>query len=380
MQGGGKQVASLSSEYYYEARMWLEERYKAPKHAVQKAVKFMDAAQEGTPMPCDVCGLPLLLLLVMPMCGHLVCPDCAAGDSPEGELTCCPVCDDVLPSVSYPKCEKCDDVHCSHGGKKVVVDAHPLDGFAYLQPGFDLQWAETLREAEARALADSYERQRKEERETILSGSRGGGGGSSSAVPSASTTVYGGHTKAEHIIQSIAELRRIERTANELVASGRPFPPGYDGRPVRVAIYSESRKALDALGHFLYLRFGDDAIAQFWGKWRTSELEKFKHNRVRHWHCKQCPPRHTPGYEAGREVEFPETRCYGKQLTIVISAEHAPNGYPMAEGATSFQVTVNEEDCRRPGEVAWRLARIGASAIPSRQESDRQSTVGSARG
>ena len=31
---------------------------------------------------------------------------------------------------------------------------------------------------------------------------------------------------------------------------------------VRIAIYAESRKLLDQLGHFLYLRFGDDAIAQ----------------------------------------------------------------------------------------------------------------------
>lgn len=368
--GGGKQVATLSWAYERECRMWLTDRYRAPAHAVARAAGLMESAQHGVALPCDVCGLPLLLQLVMPLCGHLCCPECvqaemqrrgcgeaaerprrptgmaaaeaeAAGAAAEteaaeeaaeaGDLRACPVCRVALPPVTYKKCPKCDDVECTHKERRTEVTAHPLDAFAYLQPGFDLQWQETLKEAEARALADSYERQRALETRQV--GAAGGGGaaaraaagtrrvsfgaaygpgssamggdgagshddGSSGAGSSSGGGGAGGgpgggcggglggepgahltgdvspahqsmsHTKAAHVIEAIASLRREERQAEADLAAGRPFAPSptYDGRPVRVAVYSESRRTLDQLGHFLYLRFGDDAIAQVW--WR----------------------------------------------------------------------------------------------------------------
>ena len=109
---------------------------------------------------------------------------------------------------------------------------------------------------------------------------------------------------------------------------------------------------LDALGHFLYLRFGDDAIAQFWGKWRNSELDKFRSRRVRFWQCHQCPPRHGSG-GGGREVEYPEVACYGKVLQVDVPIQHAPPGTALPAGATTFTVTCNEEDVRRPGEHSF---------------------------
>lgn len=369
--GGGKQVATLSAEYYHEALMWLQERYRAPKHAVERLRAFMDRAQEGEASPCDQCRLPLLLLLVMPLCGHLVCPECVGADE-SGHLDACPVCAVALPPVRYSKCAQCDDVRCNHVGERINVNAHPLDCFAYLQPGFDLQWAETLREAEARALADSYQRQRHEEtkRAAMEGGSSmvawstcqpcASSSGSSAVAVSRSGTASTAasatalsHTKADHIINSIAGLRRTEREVNEARAAGRPYPPAYDRRPVRVAIYSESRKTLDALGHFLYLRFGDDAIAQFWGRWRNSELDKFRSGRVRFWRCTKCPVRHELASSKPREVEFPETRCYGRHLHIDIPSEYAPNAMALEAGATSFSVLVNEEDARRPGEPSF---------------------------
>ena len=45
-------------------------RARDPLHAVRS---------DGTPLPCDSCELPLLMLLIMPMCGHLVCPECVGG-------------------------------------------------------------------------------------------------------------------------------------------------------------------------------------------------------------------------------------------------------------------------------------------------------------
>ncbi|EOD08255.1 hypothetical protein EMIHUDRAFT_460001 [Emiliania huxleyi CCMP1516] len=360
--GGGKQVATLSPEFYSEAVEWLNERYHAPPHAVARCRAFMDAAQAGEPLPCDKCSLPLLLQLVFPLCGHLVCPECVeASVEASGPLSACPVCEIALPPVRYDTCPKCDDVRCSHQAPKVPTEAHPLDGFAYLQPGFDLQWAETLREAEARALAESYAKQRREE--TRIKAGVGAGPSSLSAVaPSGSTTL----STASYIIDGIAELRRVEREARAAHAAGRPYPPGHDSRPVRVAVYSERRKTLDQLGHFLYLRFGDDAISQFWGRWRNSELDKFRSGRVRYWRCAQCPMRHDDGARAagGREVEFPETRCYGRHLVVEISAEHAPPGMHLADGQASFSVTVSEEDARRVGELGFLQGTVWTVGMP----------------
>ena len=161
-------------------------------------------------------------------------------------------------------------------------------------------------------------------------------------------------------------IRRVERESRAAHAAGRPYPPGHDSRPVRVAVYSERRKTLDQLGHFLYLRFGDDAISQFWGRWRNSELDKFRSSRVRFWRCAQCPTRHDDGARAagGREVEFPETRCYGRHLVVEISAEHAPPGMHLADGQASFSVTVSEEDARRVGELGFLQGTVWTVGMP----------------
>ena len=41
-------------------------------------------------------------------------------------------------------------------------------------------------------------------------------------------------------------------------------------------IFSEFRKSLDWVGHLLIMRFGDEGVAQHWGRWRKYELSKFK--------------------------------------------------------------------------------------------------------
>ena len=128
---------------------------------------------------------------------------------------------------------------------------------------FDLQWSETLREAEARALAQRYELQRREEaraaakvaptappsasrRVAFADDADGGGGGSGSGSNSdnaavSSSSGSGGssgsviplqapsHTKAAHIIEAIATLRRREREEVHALKQGRcPSGTGRD--------------------------------------------------------------------------------------------------------------------------------------------------------
>ena len=387
--GGGRQVATLSAEFYAEARDWMAQRYRAPPGAVERAERFMDRAKSGVPTPCDCCELPLLLLLIFPSCGHLVCPQCVTADT-----TACPVCAVPLPALDYLKCERCEDVHCAHAAPRHPFQAHPLDAFAYVQPGFELQWAETIREVEARALAEAFARERRDEQRrggptpgvpraaiaaTDAGGGGGGGGGGGPlvpavpAVPAAARSTGYEHTKAMHIVERIAALRREERAAAEAAAAGRPLPRR-DTRPIRVAVYSESRKTLDQLGHWLYIRFGDDAIAQFWGKYRSSELDKFRSGRVRSWRCLACPPRNDALGAApeGREVEFPELRCYGKHLTVQLHETvgsvggggigGGADGVGGEESATAApsprRVLVNEEDVREyTAGVVWSVGQ-----------------------
>ena len=63
------------------------------------------------------------------------------------------------------------------------------------------------------------------------------------------------------VAERIAQLRDDHRALLAARAAGRPIRDA-DERPVRVAVYSESRRTLEHLGHYLYLRFGDDAVAQ----------------------------------------------------------------------------------------------------------------------
>ena len=135
-------VARLSEAYFDEARSWLSERYQAPPAVVQRACAFMRGAMGGSSQPCDRCGVQLQLLLIFPTCGHLLCPECV-----DAHTRGCPKCGEALPSPSYLKCGRCDLVHCQHGAhEKAPHTAHPVDGFAYLQPGFELEWAETRHE------------------------------------------------------------------------------------------------------------------------------------------------------------------------------------------------------------------------------------------
>lgn len=149
---------------------------------------------------------------------------------------------------------------------------------------------------------------------------------------------------------------------------------------------------MDSLGHFLYLHFGDDAVAQFWGRYRASELDKFRTGKVRTWQCDACPARCRPvagdadepaaGYggqhadaqaqplanggvppTAWRAVEWPETRCYGRHLHVLL--EPLPGAPPDAQGGgqdnqvgVGHKVVVNEEDVLEftPG-VRWTVGQ-----------------------
>ena len=75
-------------------------------------------------------------------------------------------------------------------------------------------------------------------------GAVAGSGSFSASAPSAVPALLRSHTKATHIIESIAKLRAIERDAADARAANRPPPAGHDGRPVRIAASPGSRFVL----------------------------------------------------------------------------------------------------------------------------------------
>lgn len=156
------------------------------------------------------------------------------------------------------------------------------------------------------------------------------------------------HSKAAYVIKQIEKLRAqadaAERTAaaagrtSDAGGSRTPGPPyatpprgrappgggggfgsGYNGP--RCVVYADSRRSLNVLGHFLVLHFGEAAVAQFWGRYRGSELDKFRHRRVRTWRCNACPPRGSPAGAVGaasawRDVEWPDQQCTGRHVRV----------------------------------------------------------------
>ena len=79
------------------------------------------------------------------------------------------------------------------------------------------------------------------------------------------------------------------------------------------------------------------------------------------WRCRKCPPRHqrAAGAAPGREVEFPEVRCYGKHLLLEMSAENAAlGGVTLPAGQSVYRFRLNEEDARVRGEAAFRPGTV----------------------
>jgi len=87
-------------------------------------------------------------------------------------------------------------------------------------------------------------------------------------------------SKITHIIEKLLSLYRdlLQRT-NSISASAR----GYDAnafllerkRIPKVIIFSQFRKVLNITGDRLLRRFGSGCIAEYWGKYRKTELNKF---------------------------------------------------------------------------------------------------------
>ena len=81
----------------------------------------------------------------------------------------------------------------------------------------------------------------------------------------------------------------------------------------KVIVFSQFAQALNLVGHDLILRFGQDAVAEFSGKYRSAELDKFKYNRAATWMCTRC----------GLKNQQADSKCKGLEAKLKLEAEGA---------------------------------------------------------
>ncbi|KAJ1454919.1 SNF2 family N-terminal domain-containing protein [Pelagophyceae sp. CCMP2097] len=344
--GGGEMVPTAGPGVLEELIYLLRERHAAPPQSIEKVVRYFAA---GELRSCDVCGMELSYLLVTPCC-HLLCPECVR----PGHVGCA-ACGEAFAAVRYrvsddsyqhpvdvsaldggnvPYGGDADvdfSVRCRHvygwAGRGASESARTctlqhrgwreaymqgVDAFVWLQPGMDLRWREAMQE---RAAADAAQEFWRNEARRATASVEGRGAETASAsvpVPAAvennvsDLTQFG---KAYHVVRALERALEAQQMAKRR-------GDGVGSRPVRCIVFDEQRKILDWVGHYLVLRFGDDAVAQFWGTHRDAELQKFAKGTVRSWRC-----------ACGFDNEDPSAKTCARRV-LKVRLDGAPVAFP----------------------------------------------------
>ena len=292
--GGGEMVKTQPAGVLEELRRLLG-KVTDDASKVDAAVAFF--ARERSEAPCARCGLSLSYLLVTP-CACFLCPECVASHAS------CAACGKTFPSVDYLESDDADRHEVEVGPDGVATCCHwdgwlsknadgvnrrctkrhaswrrktrsPAEFFAWLQPGVELRWRDAVKEGAAAARAAAYYR-----RKRAADGPPPAFGEALPLLDAEDDDLLGlrAHSKAAHVaavLEGAVDARRRRK-------------PGGDDRPVRAILFAESRQILDLVGHSLVHRFGPDAVAQHWGKFRADELRKFARGEVVAWTCAHC--------------------------------------------------------------------------------------------
>lgn len=290
--GGTQVLPTLSTEYWVEFHQDFDNLNADPVQR-KKIREFISNATSGRQSKCDCCSVVLSTLLVFP-CGHLVCTECV-----DNNTTSCVVC------------EKEFDV----------------DEFQRLQPGFQYKWLHNVEEELKRQSSGSNPTAENANEPSFLPD------GSGVLVPHnqrqrrARTRKNGdGHTceydpknpngqctlcftehepcylarnrrcevchrvaqdcptsesKITHIIQKLLRLYKQQQATKLSAQLQRKRDYESDSfllgrrRTPKVIIFSQFRKVLNITGDRLLRRLGSGCIAEYWGKYRKKELNKF---------------------------------------------------------------------------------------------------------
>ncbi|GKZ00035.1 hypothetical protein MPSEU_000956900 [Mayamaea pseudoterrestris] len=284
--GFSRVMLKLEPAFFLET-IELLEKHEICESRIHKIRQYMIGAQEEQIFPCECCGLRLAMLLLLPCCGGLACPECMDG------------------------CSEC-----------ALCDAHfDVNDFQLLQPGFDFTWSTVVDEKKDIP-------QRKPSASEISIGTQPDTINLEPIVrpllERRRTRKYGDH-KCEFDIFAVdgrCVLCLHEHNACVLTNEksrcatcyrvGIPCPPDEskafyltqklrklcsqrrqwcasgssefnlaivgDHRPLKAIIFSQFREVLNVIGTRLIWEFGSACIAEFWGKSRQAELTKFASN------------------------------------------------------------------------------------------------------
>ena len=297
--GGLRVLPQITGKAWTETVQLLDDHELAD---VKKRVvlDYMHRAVTEQRSQCMKCGFEMSTLLIMP-CGDLVCTECMTTDT-----TSCLVCDTPF----------------------------DVDAFQKLQPGILYEWYDYYKNEEEKKKAASLagEEEDKVPSRTIdrnqRQGDLAGLVAMQPAVPTRRTRKLGdGHeceySKAandgkctlchhEHdecvmiaegstcsVCNRVSEIcppeetkfhyviSRLDHLQAQIRRNASVFSPAAslcvgetialkESRRLKVIIFSQFRKVLNLIGHRLIRRYGAGAVAEFWGSYRSKELNKFK--------------------------------------------------------------------------------------------------------
>jgi len=289
---GFSRVLPVLTDRLWQETIGLAKNFGLEENAITRVRQFMYNAENGNQSDCQCCGSSLSVLLITPCCGGFLCTDCVNTD--------------------VRKENSREVIECLLCNKMSVVDR--LQRF---QPGFKFEWLDNLKELKKSGHAKSNNSSMEHtlpptapQQNAVAAAVAGG------EVPIIRPPTQRQRTKkpgdgheciydryavdgkcllclAEHESCNLLRTgrcnvchRAVEECPDEESKSsyllsrllGLAHRRSSTEPKLKVIVYSQYRKALDVVGHRLLGRFGTACIAEYFGKYRTPELRKFRHS------------------------------------------------------------------------------------------------------
>jgi hypothetical protein len=299
---GFSSVRPILTEKLWKETMDLAQAFKLSENSTARVRGFMSRAEQGRLSECKCCGLSLSVLLILPCCGSLICPDCVNTDVYEKG------------GSEYIECLMC-------------TDSFLVDQFQRIQPGFKFDWLDNLKNNSSK-VGGKAQTQTGTSPSSPTTSARVFGSAAPAGAAAAPLDVpvirpprerqrtrkFGdGHvctydhysvdgtctlcltehdgcnllnktkrcrvchraavecpaeeSKSSYLVEKLFDLAKSKQPANYAKAADRPL---------KVIVFSQYRKALNLVGDRLLGRYGTACVAEYWGRYRTQELRKFK--------------------------------------------------------------------------------------------------------
>ena len=289
--GYSRVVPTLEVKHFVETVQMLEMHGRSESE-IENVRQYMHRAEAQELTKCGCCPIELSTMLLFPCCGGLLCPECFDGSN---------------------ECMLCDQVF-------------NIDDFQLLQPGFALDWKENLsvvrhpprrapttpnpnaipvpaNVAPAQVVNDGLVDNvlllapngvllpaQQELRRTRRFGDGHDCVYSRAVAHGRCLLCFTEHDRCQ-LINRESRCQVCHRQAEDcteeesksyyLVTSLLDlYHKWHDSseRPLKVIVFSQFRQGLNMAGSNLLRRFGSACVAEYWGKYRTDELQKFAYD------------------------------------------------------------------------------------------------------